>query len=146
MRELLSDPVEAGFLLAAERRVEAVQRRLYYLRRVDHRLQPLFHGVEPAWRCERRVIRARGLHDLDRLAGRVLQLVQLGFLRVGWIDRVLNLLDRQVGETGLGLVAGVGGLRRVARLRIGGGRLWPELVEALLLLVAKGCIEGLERR
>ncbi len=106
----------------------------------------LFHGVEPARRRERRFIRARCLHDLDRLAGRILQLVQLGFLRVGRIDHVLDLLDRQVGETRLGLLAGIRCLRRLARLCISGGGLRAELVETLLLLVAERRVEILERR
>ena len=84
----------------------------------------------------------------DRLFGCVMQRVEIGFLRVGRLDHVLDLVDRQVGEAGLGLLAAL------AVLRDGAGRLrhclatcvGPELVEALLLLVAQRIVERLERR
>jgi hypothetical protein len=77
------------------------------------------------------------LHDRHRFAGRILQFVQLGLLRIGGVKRLFDFLNWQVGKALFWLLAGFGCLRGFARLGIGGGVLWAELVEAFLLLVAE---------
>jgi hypothetical protein len=86
------------------------------------------------------------LHDGHRLGGRVLEPVQLGFLRIGRIDGILNLFDRQIRKPLLGLLARIRRLGCLARLGIHCRVLWPELIEAFFLLVAERVVELLQYR
>src|SRR5215467_12878086 len=137
LRELLSDPVESRFLLARQRRVEVLKRRLHGVGGIDHCLQSLLHRREAAGRRDRRSVRAGGLQQRDRLVGRALQLVKSGLLRISRIERILDFLDRQVGKALLRLLAGIGGSRRHARFGIGRCIPRSDLVETLLLFIAE---------
>src|SRR5215475_11712721 len=137
LRELLSDPVESRFLLARQRRVEVIERRLHGVGGIDHCLQSLLHRRETAGRCDRRFVGAGALQDRDCLVGCVLELIQLRFLCVGRVERILNLLDRKVGKALFRLLARIGRLRCHARLGVGRRVLRSDLVETLLLFIAE---------
>src|SRR6266545_6750714 len=94
-----AQPVEAFLLLIAQGAVEILQRRPHGSHRPQHGSEPLLHGLDPSSRRARQFGRARGLEDVERLRGRLLEPVERAALRVGGLDRLRDLLDRPVGQS-----------------------------------------------
>ena len=77
-----ADPIEPRLLLVVERTVESRQRRLYRIQRLQHRIEPLFHGCQPTGRRQHGFGRTVCLQDIACLGGRFLQPLERCHLRI----------------------------------------------------------------
>src|SRR5882724_1011798 len=144
----LCQPIEARLLLAAQRGIELIQCRLHQFGCLHHGLEPLLHRLQPSDRRERHVVRAGGLQLLNGLLRRRAQAVERFLLRARRAYHGLDPFDRQVGQAGLRIAAGIG-LRVRVLLRLALRTLadiGAERIETCLLLVAERVIEFLQRR
>ena len=76
-RPLRADRFEFRLLLVGQRGVEVVERRTHGLDRLEHDGEPFADRREPRRRRERMVAQARGLEQIRRLGGGVLERGQL---------------------------------------------------------------------
>jgi len=84
---------------------------------LQHGRKPLFHRLQPSYRREWDVVRAGSLQSLNRLLRRLAQAIEHFLLRARRANDGLDPLDRQAGQAGLRLAAGVG-LRSRVPLRL----------------------------
>src|SRR5260370_3293365 len=90
--------VEPGFLLIAERIVELHQRRAHRAHGVEHRIEPLLGGVEPAERAGRRLARTRGLQLVGGVGGGVLERLEARALGLGRLHLLLDPVEREMHQ------------------------------------------------
>src|SRR6266702_999627 len=90
--------VEPGLLLIAERIVELHQRRAHRAHGVEHRIEPLLGGVEPAERAGRRFARTRGLQLVGGSGGGVLERLEARALGRGRLHLLLDPVEREMHQ------------------------------------------------
>src|SRR5262245_40350746 len=102
--------IEAAFLPVTQRAIEGFEWAADELCPLDHRVQPFFHEVEPAHWGQGNLGGTGGLDDVHGLGPGRLEGVEGGTLVARRQHRALDIVDRQIGDAGGQVTAGLGQL------------------------------------